>query len=155
MAKVDKIKSSHQLIYIALIISPIMYFLILLVLQITVLDDITIPANIFSDITLNLLLLVFIFLTVATIVFTYIILIPLAQKEEKIQDRFIKNFLILVFGSNDIAIYGFILGLIWWSEYNFVPLFLVVIFLGSGMIHGVFLYYRYGLNVNTQKEDID
>ncbi len=145
-------KKSYQFIYISLIISPIIYFLILLVLQIKVLDEINIPPSFFNNSILNLVLFVIILHSIAVIIFTYKIVIPLALKEKTIEYRFNKNVLVLIFGVIAIATDGLILGVLWLNFYNIVPFFIVLPFMGFGIIHGYYLYSKYMLHDYARKE---
>ncbi len=152
-AGMDKptLTKSQKLLYILTIIAPIMYILVLLILQINKLDEMNIPANFFSNNFLNSILLLFILLSFGSIIITYKWNIPLAQLEDNIDNRFFKNYLALNMGCSVIAVYGLMLGILWWAEYRFVPFYIVVPFIGGGMIHGFYLYSRYFLNDNIQK----
>lgn len=146
---------SYNLIYIILIIAPILYVVILLILQIRVLDEINVPKSIFSNNFLNIILFLLILMSITEIIITYKIFIPLSYKKENVEFRESQNVLILCLGGPVIATYGMILGILWWDTYNFVPFYLVLPFIGVGIFHGYYLYSRYILKENIQKNNLN
>ena len=132
-----------QLDYILLVIAPVLYVLILIILQSIVLDEMVVPDNLFENTFLNFLLFVFILLSVGNILFTYLFIIPLARKEDDIKARASKNLVMLACGGDLIAVYGLILGILWWREYDFVPFLIIIPFFAASMIHRLYLYFKY------------
>ena len=83
---------------------------------------------------------------------TYKVLIPQSAlvKESKVRFKF--NFVALMVGGNAISVYGLIIGVLWWTQYSFIPFYLILPIMGFGIIHGYYFYSKYVITDNARKE---
>ena len=159
---INKKKSNRneQFIYISLtFIAPLLYLFILIVLQISDLDEMSIPVNLFSNTCLNMLLIALMLLSIFSIIATHAFLIPHAMwdffNHSPPSSKFSEKLMILVVGAEMIDICGLLLGVMWWSKYSFIPFYFILPFIVIGIFHGVYLYYRFILNFDARKNELN
>ena len=133
-------------------IAPIFYVLLLIWLQLKDIDRMNIPSSIFENPLLNQILIAFIFVIVGDLFLTYKVLIPQTALVKEPKARFNMNFVILMAGGDAISVYGLIIGVLWWTQYWFIPFYLILPIIGFGIIHGYYLYSKYVITDYARKE---
>ena len=131
---------SQKLLMYVLLITPLIYVLILLEIQIVVLRN-----NIFlnwKSLPFFILLLssVFGLMSFVIILQTYLFFIPFAQKTQNLSEKYKRNVLVLAYGAEIIGLFGLIIGVIGYKDYDTIYWFIILPFLMVAFFHGIYLY---------------
>jgi hypothetical protein len=143
---VQKEYPSYKILnFLIIYMMPLTFIFILLVFQFINEASPYNPEYYFYLFTTNLsfLIITFAILSLLAILLTYKLLIPYIQScSDKTRIPTLKTFLI-TYGSTTISIFGLIIGLLGYFNYNLIDWFIVISFILVGTIYGVYLLRKY------------
>ncbi len=132
---------TFKLNILLMIFCPVMFFIILVLLQLEFNDGSSLPGTFFTiPFEWQLLELLFILLGIAAVILTHLFFIPRFYKEEKM--KMILVMIIIQWGSSIPAILGLIIGLIEILTDGIADWFMIILFFILSISHGIYLYFK-------------